>query len=94
MALPKNFVAWLTVLLVLLSFSFMMLSVFGPELGEYQQRMADTINGFLMGSVLSAIVGTVYGTSLGSKDKQAVLDKVIDKITTSPPKPTGTNPTE
>lgn len=81
----NGFIRVLTLVLVCLSFGFLVLTVFGPELGEFQQRSADTINGFLMGSVLSTIVGTFYGTSLGSKDKQVIIDRVLDKVADNMP---------
>lgn len=81
MKFPAWFMPVFTIMVTVLSFGFMGFSVFGPELAEFQQRMADTINGFLMGSVLSTIVGVLYGTSMGSKEQSETIRKVVEKVT-------------
>ena len=40
------------------------------------QRFADTILGFLMGTIIASIIGYYYGSSLGSKEKDK---KLIEK---------------
>jgi len=40
---------------------------------QANQRFADTILGFLMGTIIASIIGFYYGSSLGSKEKTEIL---------------------
>ena len=40
---------------------------------EANQRFADTILGFLMGTIIASIIGFYYGSSIGSKEKTEIL---------------------
>jgi hypothetical protein len=42
---------------------------------QASQRFADTILGFLLGTIVSAIIQFFYGSSMGSKNKDEILSK-------------------
>lgn len=42
-------------------------------------RFADTILGFLLGTVVSTIMNFFYGTSKGSSDKNTTIDRLLDE---------------
>jgi len=45
------------------------------DIPKTNQRFADTILGFLMGTIISGIITFFYGSSLGSKSKDNILAK-------------------
>jgi len=45
------------------------------DIPKTNQRFADTILGFLMGTIISGIITFFYGSSLGSKSKDSILAK-------------------
>ena len=47
---------------------------------ESNQRIADTITGFLMGTIIAAIINFYFGSSDGSKTKTSQFNGMIERI--------------
>jgi hypothetical protein len=48
------------------------------EIPQANVRFADTVLGFMLGTVIATIIGFFYGSSQGSKDKDVFLEEVVD----------------
>jgi predicted Zn-dependent protease len=44
------------------------------------ERIADTVLGFLLGTIVATIINFFFGSSKGSSDKQALLEVLTNKI--------------
>ncbi|MFA7331874.1 MAG: hypothetical protein WC326_12465 [Candidatus Delongbacteria bacterium] len=73
----RRFIYYYATLLTLLTFAFIFYAAFGPEnRSESQQRIIDTVLGFLLGVSLSAIIQYFFGSSVGSKDKDEKMSQI------------------
>ena len=63
-----KFIDWLAIGTVVIGFLFLIAIVFLP-IPETGLKYADTVIGFLIGTVLSTVYGFYFGSSLGSRDK-------------------------
>jgi hypothetical protein len=73
----RRFIYFYATLLTLLTFAFIFFAAFGPEIhSESQQRIVDTVLGFLLGVSLSAIIQYFFGSSVGSKDKDEKITQI------------------
>ena len=60
----RGFLAGLAILLIVLSFSYLFIVTFyPPAAGSASQHYADVIIGFLLGTVISTVIGFFYGAS-------------------------------
>ena len=50
------------------------------DIPEKNVRFADTILGFLLGTLLSMILNYFFGSSSGSSNKQGVINSILEKI--------------
>lgn len=44
------------------------------------RRFADTILGFLLGTIISQVIGYFYGSSHSSKGKDATINQVVEAL--------------
>jgi uncharacterized membrane protein YgaE (UPF0421/DUF939 family) len=49
------------------------------DIPEKNIRFADTILGFLLGTIVSTIMGYFFGSSQSSKDKDLIINSIGDK---------------
>lgn len=66
-----------SVLWSLIAASYIFCITFIP-IDDGSQRYADTILGFLMGTVIAGIIGYHYGSSASSRDHRETIEKVLD----------------
>ena len=45
---------------------------------EKNQRVVDTVIGFLLGTIIAGLIGYFYGSSHSSKDKDETLKEVVE----------------
>ena len=74
----KRFIYYFALFWSIVAGSYIMLITF-MEIPQQNQRFADTILGFLMGTIISGIITFFYGSSIGSKEKTDLLSKKQDK---------------
>lgn len=76
--MEKNFVFYFAIFWSVIAAGFIFLVVV-IDIPEANQRFADTILGFLMGSVIGPILGFYYGTSKSSEVKTGMLNEMAQK---------------
>lgn len=74
----KRFVYWFAAFWSIFAAGYIAFITFG-RIPEDNQRFADTILGFLLGTVVATILQYFFGSSMGSKDKDAVLEIAAGK---------------
>ena len=72
----KRFIYYFASITTLVTFSYIFLITFG-NIPEKNIRFADTVLGFLLGTLLATIITFFYGTSSGSLAKTQMIDKLI-----------------
>ncbi len=72
----KNFIYLFASIWSIFSMTYIALITF-YTIPQTSQRFADTILGFLLGTIVSAIIQFFFGSSLGSKNKDEILKKNI-----------------
>ncbi len=70
----KNFVNLFALMWSLAAIAYIFI-VTTMQIPQQSVRFADTILGFLLGTIIAGIIGFYYGSSLGSKIKDEVLTK-------------------
>jgi len=75
----KRFVYYYAAITTILTFVYIFWITFGT-IPTANIRFADTILGFLIGSIISVIINFFYGSSQGSKDKSKLEKNIIDKV--------------
>lgn len=71
----KRFSAYFAAISVLLGFAYLFLVTFIP-IPQANQRFADIILGFLMGTVISTILTYYFGSSKSSSDKNKIIENL------------------
>lgn len=74
----KRFIYYYATFLSMLTFAYVFIITF-MDIPDNNVRFADTTLGFLLGSILSPIVGFMYGSSKSSQAKDELLTAVVDK---------------
>lgn len=74
----KRFLYWYTLFWTFAAVAYIGGITFYP-IPETQTRFADVILGFLLGTVIAQIINFFYGSSKGSADKNAMLQKELEK---------------
>lgn len=72
----KRFIYYFASITTFVTFSYIFLITFG-NIPEKNIRFADTVLGFLLGTLLATIITFFYGTSSGSLAKTQMIDKLI-----------------
>lgn len=75
----KRFVYYLTIFWSLLSGAYIMLITFA-DIPEKNVRFADTVLGFMLGTLISTIFGFFYGSSKSSQHKDEVIRGVLENV--------------
>lgn len=73
----KRFVYYLATFWSLFAACYIAFITFG-KIPEDNQRFADTILGFLLGTIVATILQFFFGSTANSKDKDATLKEVIE----------------
>lgn len=76
----SRFILSLAACSLLICFIYIYLITFVP-IPKGNERYADVCLGFLLGTFMATIVQFFYGSSSNSKDKDAVIKKMSEKIT-------------
>lgn len=77
----QNFIYFYASGLTLLTFLFIFWAAFFPgEQGSRNDRIIDTVLGFLLGVSLSAIIQFFFGSSAGSKSKEERIGELTDAL--------------
>jgi uncharacterized membrane protein len=76
----------LAIVLIAFSIIYITLITFVPIPPE-NVRFADTIIGFLLGTIVSTIINYYYGSSKGSSDTNEAMRKIVAGTTPTEPKP-------
>lgn len=75
----KHFTLWMATYWSLFSSGYIVAITFGA-IPKENQRFADTILGFLLGTAIGAIIQFFFGTTLSSGAKNATIDKALDRL--------------
>lgn len=75
----KRFVYYFAIAIFTVTSLYIAAITFG-SVPEKNLRFADTILGFLLGTLLTTIINFFYGTSKGSKEKDQLIDSVMKKL--------------
>lgn len=75
----QNFIYYYATGLTLLTFLFIFFAAFGTHNPE-NNRIIDTVLGFLLGVSLSAIIQFFFGSSVGSKSKEEKINELTETI--------------
>ncbi len=76
--MEKNFGFYFAIFWSIIASLFIFLIVM-TDIPEANQRFADTILGFLMGSVIAPILGFYFGSSKSSEIKTEMLNEIAQK---------------
>lgn len=76
----KRFVYYFAIAWSAFSMAYLGFITFG-HIPEVNTRFADTVLGFLLGTIVSTIVGYFYGSSRSSGTKDGLLAEVVKKAT-------------
>jgi len=79
--LSAHFIYLLTVFWSLASVAYLGCVTF-MDVPANNQRIVDTILGFLLGTAISSIFGYFYGTSRSSSAKDGVVSRLLDRLST------------
>jgi hypothetical protein len=72
----KRFVYYLAIFWTVAAIVYVFLTTFFTVKNE---RVADTVLGFLLGTIIATIINFFFGSSKGSSDKQAIIDNLTKK---------------
>jgi hypothetical protein len=75
----KRFIYWLTIVWSTFAMAYIGWITFG-DIPPDNIRFADTILGFLLGTVIASMLNFFYGSSRGSKDKDDMTKALIARI--------------
>ncbi len=74
----KRFVYYLTIFWSVFAATYIMCITFA-KIPEQNIRFADTMNGFVMGTIVAAIMAFYYGSTAKSQSKDATIQKLAGK---------------
>lgn len=77
--ITKHFTLWMATYWSLFSSGYIVAITFGT-IPVSNQRFADTILGFLLGTAIGAIIQYFFGTTLSSGTKNRTIDKALDRL--------------
>ena len=77
--LAKRFIYGYATLVTLITFSYIFFVTFS-KVPEGNNRIVDTVLGFLLGVSLSAIIQFFFGSSKSSADKQAKINELVEEV--------------
>lgn len=75
----KRFVYYFAIAWSLFAMIYLLCITF-VELPASSQRYADTVLGFLLGTIIATIIGFFYGTSHSSKGKDSTITQLTDAV--------------
>lgn len=75
----KRFIYYLATFWSAVSAAYIFMITFF-EIPEQNIRFADTITGFLLGTIVATVVQYFFGTSRGSHSKDGVINQMIERI--------------
>lgn len=75
----KRFVYYYAIVTTLFSFIYIGLITFAT-IPENNMHFVSTVLGFMLGTMISAIVNFFYGSSQGSKDKSKLEEDIMSKV--------------
>jgi ABC-type dipeptide/oligopeptide/nickel transport system permease component len=69
----KRFIYYLTSFWSISAVSYLFFATYTKVVNE---RVMDTVLGFLLGTIIAAIINYFFGSSAGSKEKQSIISKI------------------
>jgi len=79
-AFAKRFLYWYAIMWTVASFGYIAGVTF-LDIPPANQRVVDTILGFVLGTALASILAFFFGSSKGSKDKDAAMASLLKGLT-------------
>lgn len=73
--LPKHFLVFMAIGCLVAGFAYMFLVTF-VGVPDTSMRFADTILGFMLGTVVTTIISYFFGSSKGSSDKNKTIENI------------------